>query len=264
MSEKKIDLAIKNKIATIAIVDPENYNPLNKETGKQLLDVLESLRDNSEVRCIIITGSGKAFSAGGNIKEFKSSIENGTPGQLMDDLTKILYKIALVLRLYPKPVIAAVNGWAVGAGMNLALSCDFIIASEYARFRQSFVKLALIPGFAGTILLSHQLTWQQAILMAFFGETYSAEEMKKLGLVNAIVPAENLEEVSLQWAQKFAKGPTLTYARTKKLFFDALSTPLEDHLEDERQMQIKSAESEDYKIGVFALIDKKEPNFIGK
>lgn len=264
MSEKKIDLTIKNKIATIAIVDPENYNPLNKETGKQLLDVLESLRDNSEVRCIIITGSGKAFSAGGNIKEFKSSIENGTPGQLMDDLTKILYKIALVLRLYPKPVIAAVNGWAVGAGMNLALSCDFIIASEYARFRQSFIKLALIPGFAGTILLSHQLTWQQAVQMAFFGETYSAEEMKQLGFVNEIVPAENLEEVSLQWAQKFAKGPTLTYARTKKLFFDALSTPLEDHLENERQMQIKSAETEDYKIGVFALIDKKEPNFIGK
>ncbi|MFX0187964.1 MAG: enoyl-CoA hydratase/isomerase family protein [Candidatus Hodarchaeota archaeon] len=264
MSEKKIDLAIKNKIATITIVDPENYNPLNKETGKQLLDVLESLRDNSDIRCIIITGSGKAFSAGGNIKEFKLSIENGTPGQLMDDLTKILYKIALVLRLYPKPVIAAVNGWAVGAGMNLALSCDFIIASEYARFRQSFVKLALIPGFAGTILLSHQLTWQQAIQMAFFGETYSAEEMKKLGLVNEIVPAEKLEEVSLQWAQRFAKGPTLTYARTKKLFFDALSTPLEDHLENERQMQIKSAESEDYKIGVFALIDKKEPNFIGK
>jgi 2-(1,2-epoxy-1,2-dihydrophenyl)acetyl-CoA isomerase len=264
MSEKKIDLTIKNKIATIAIVDPENYNPLNKETGKQLLDVLESLRDNSEVRCIIITGSEKAFSAGGNIKEFKSSIENGTPGQLMDDLTKILYKIALVLRLYPKPVIAAVNGWAVGAGMNLALSCDFIIASEYARFRQSFIKLALIPGFAGTILLSHQLTWQQAVQMAFFGETYSAEEMKQLGFVNEIVPAENLEEVSLQWAQKFAKGPTLTYARTKKLFFDALSTPLEDHLENERQMQIKSAETEDYKIGVFALIDKKEPNFIGK
>ncbi|MFW9898217.1 MAG: enoyl-CoA hydratase/isomerase family protein [Candidatus Thorarchaeota archaeon] len=251
-------------MATIKIIDYKNFNPLNIGTGKQLLEVLESLRDNSEVRCVIITGSGKAFSAGGNIKQFKSSIENGNPGQVMDDLTKVLYKIALILRLYPKPVIAAVNGWAVGAGMNLALSCDFIIASEYARFKQSFVKLALIPGFAGTILLSHQLTWQQAVQMAFFGETYSAEEMKKLGLVNEIVPAEKLEEVSLQWAQKFARGPTLTYARTKKLFFDALSTPLEDHLENERQMQIKSAESEDYKIGVFALIDKKEPNFIGK
>ena len=262
--EEKFEIAIKDKIATIKFIDPDNYNPLNKDTGKQLLDILESLRDNSEVRCVIITGSGKAFSAGGDIKQFKYSIENGTPGQLMDDLLRDLYKIALTLRLYPKPVIAAVNGWAVGAGMNLALSCDFIIASENARFRQSFCKLALIPGFAGTILLSRQLTWQQAVQMSFFGDTYSPEQMNKLGFINEIVPPEKLEEVSLHYAQRFAKGPTLTYARTKKLFFEALSTPLEEHLENERQMQIKSAESEDYKIGVFALNEKKEPHFIGK
>jgi 2-(1,2-epoxy-1,2-dihydrophenyl)acetyl-CoA isomerase len=264
MADKKINLIINDAIATIKINDPENYNPLNIDTANQILDTLETIRDNSEVRCIVITGSGKAFSAGGNTKQFKASIDNGNPGQVMDDITKVLYKIALVLRLYPKPVIAAVNGWAIGAGMNLALSCDFIIASEYGRFRQSFVKLALIPGFAGTILLSRQLTWQQAVEMAFFGETYSAEDMKKLGFVNVVVPSEKLEEVSLEWAQKFAKGPTLTFARTKKLFFDALSTPLEEHLENERQMQIKSAETEDYKIGVSAILEKKEPDFIGK
>ena len=264
MIKEKIKLVIKDNIATIKFIDPENHNPLNKDMGRKLLDALESLRDNSDVRCVIITGSGKAFSAGGDIKQFKSSIENGTPGQLMDDLTRDLYKIALILRLYPKPVIAAVNGWAVGAGMNLALSCDIIIASEYARFRQSFCKLALIPGFAGTILLNRQIPWQQAVEMSFFGDTYSAEQMKKLGFINEIVPAEKLEEISLNWAQRFAKGPTLTYARTKKLFFEALSTPLEEHLENERQMQIKSAESEDYKIGVFALNEKKEPVFIGK
>ncbi len=238
---------------------------MSRETAKQLLDVFEDLKDDPKVRCIILTGSGKSFSAGGNIKEFKSSIENSTPGQFMDDLTKDLYIIARFLRLYPKPVIGAVNGWAVGAGMNLALSCDVLIASENAKFRQSFSKLALIPGMAGSILLSHQLTWQQAVEMSFFGDTYSAEEMKSLGFINEIVPPEKLEEVSLEWAKKFAKGPTLTYARTKRLFFDALSTPFDQQLENERQMQIKSAESEDFKIGVFALIEKKkEPDFIGK
>ncbi len=262
--EKKIDLVIKENIAIIKLIDAENLNPLNKETAKRLLEVLESLREKIEVRCIIITGSGRAFSAGGDIKLFKSSIENNTSGQIMDDLTKDLYKIALFLRLYPKPIIAAVNGWAVGAGMNLALSCDFIIASEKAKFRQSFAKLGLIPGFAGTILLSRQLTWQQATQMAFFGDTYSAEELVKLGLVNKIVPPEKLNETALQWAQRLAIGPTLAYARTKKLFFDALSIPLKEHLENERQMQIKSAETEDYKRGVFALIDKKDPDFIGK
>ena len=261
--DNKIKLEIKNDIGIITLSNPENLNPLNKITGKTLLDTIESIRNNREVRCLIITGSGKAFSAGGDIKQFKSSIENGTSGQVMDDLTQDLYKIALSLRLYPKPVIAAVNGWAVGAGMNLALSCDFIIASENAKFRQSFCKLALIPGFAGTILLSRQLPWQQATQMAFFGDTYTAEEMKKLGFINEIVPHEKLEKVSMEWAQKLAIGPTLTYARTKKLFFDALSTPLEEHLENERQMQIKSAESEDYKIGVFALNEKKEPKFVG-
>ena len=262
--DKKIELAIKDKIAMIRFIDPDNLNALSRETAKQLLEVLKDLKDNSEVRCIILTGTGKSFSAGGNIKEFKSSIENGIPGQSMDYLLQDLYKITKVLRLYPKPVLAAVNGWAIGAGMNLALSCDFIVAAEKAGFRQSFCKLALIPGFAGTILLSRQLTWQQAVQMSFFGETYSAEDMKNLGFVNQIVPLEKLEEVSMEWAKKFASGPTLTYARTKKLFFDALSIPFDEHLENERQMQIKSAETEDFKIGVNAIIDRKEPEFIGK
>ncbi|MBY8984545.1 MAG: enoyl-CoA hydratase/isomerase family protein [Candidatus Lokiarchaeota archaeon] len=261
---EKIEVAKKEKIAIIKLIDAENLNPLNKETAKELLETLESLKDDIDIRCVIITGSGRAFSAGGDIKRFKSSIDAGTSGKEMDDLLKNLYSIALVLRLYPKPVVASVNGWAVGAGMNLALSCDFIIASEKARFRQSFAKLGLIPGFAGTILLSRQLTWQQATEMSFFGDTYSAEQLAKLGLVNEIAPPEKLDEVTLQWAQRLANGPTLAYARTKKLFFDALSTPLKEHLENERQMQVKSAETEDYKRGVFALIDKKEPEFIGK
>jgi len=261
--DKKVEFVIEGSIAIIHLNDPDNFNPLSKESGAQLLEILENLRDQNEVRALIITGTGKAFSAGGNIKQFKESIEKGNPGQLMDDLTKDLYKIAKILRLYNKPVIAAVNGWAVGAGMNLALSCDIVIASEKAKFRQSFSKLALIPGFAGSIILSRQLTWQQASEMAFFGDTYTAEQMKSLGFVNEIVPHEKLDEVSMDWAQKLASGPTLTYARTKQLFFSALSTPLEQHLEKERQMQIKSAESDDYKIGVNALIEKKEPKFVG-
>ncbi|MHA1192441.1 MAG: enoyl-CoA hydratase/isomerase family protein [Promethearchaeota archaeon] len=260
----KLKLEINGKIARIVLNDPENYNPLNQEMAKELLDVLEKLRNKEEVRCLIITGSGKAFSAGGDIKAFKESIEMGRPGEFMDDLLKNLYKIALILRQYPKPVIAAVNGWAVGAGMNLALSCDLVIASNKAKFRQSFSKLALIPGFAGTILLSRQLTWQQASQMAFFGDTYTADDMFKLGLVNEIVTPERLIERTNEMAEKLASGPTLTYARTKKLFFDALSEPLINHLENERQMQIKSAETQDFKIGVFAINDKKEPEFIGK
>lgn len=262
--EPKIKIEIEGNVAKIVLNDGENYNPLNQEMAKELLDVLDQLRNNENVRCLMITGSGKAFSAGGDIKAFKESIEMGKPGEVMDDLLKNLYKIALILRQYPKPVVAAVNGWAVGAGMNLALSCDLIVASNKAKFRQSFSKLALIPGFAGTILLSRQLTWQQATEMAFFGDTYTAEDMFKLGFVNEVVDPESLLERANEMAHKLAKGPTLTYARTKKLFFDALSEPLIDHLENERQMQIKSAETQDFKIGVFAINDKEEPKFVGK
>ncbi|KKL89122.1 hypothetical protein LCGC14_1917880, partial [marine sediment metagenome] len=208
----KINLEIKENIAKLRFADPDNLNPLNKESAKELLDILEDLKEKDDVRCIIITGSGRAFSAGGDIKLFKKSIENNTTAQEMDNLTKDLYKIAYILRLYPKPIIASVNGWAVGAGMNLALSCDFIIASDKAKFRQSFSKLGLIPGFAGSILLSRQLTWQKATQMAFFGETYSAEDMDKLGLINEIVPSEKLDETTAQWAKKLAKGPTLAFA----------------------------------------------------
>jgi 2-(1,2-epoxy-1,2-dihydrophenyl)acetyl-CoA isomerase len=262
--KKKIEISIEDKIAIITLIDSENYNPLNKETAIELLEALNNLKNQEAIRCIIITGSGKAFSAGGDVKKFKQSIEDGTPGKLMDELTKDLYKIAHELRLYPKPVIAAVNGWAVGAGMNLALSCDLIIASEHAKFRQSFSNLALIPGFAGSILLSRQLTWQQATQMAFFGDTYSAQEMKNLGFVNEVVESNSLKEKVLELAKRLAEGPTLTYSRTKKLFYDALSTPLDKHLEDERKMQIKSAETEDYKIGVDAILSKSKPKFIGK
>jgi len=260
----KIELSFEDKIAIITLADSENYNPLNQETAIELLNELLNLKNQEHIRCVLIIGSGKAFSAGGDVKKFKQSIDDGNPGKLMDDLTKDLYQIAHELRLYPKPVIAAVNGWAVGAGMNLALSCDLIIASEQAKFRQSFSNLALIPGFAGSILLSRQLTWQQATQMAFFGDTYSAQDMKDLRLVNEVVAPEELKQKSLEWAKRLAEGPTLTYARTKKLFYDALSTSLDKHLEDERQMQIKSAETEDYKIGVNALLSKTKPKFIGK
>ena len=216
--ERKVKIDIDGKVANIVLNDAANYNPLNQEMGKELLEVLERLRDDENVRCLMITGSGKAFSAGGDIKAFKESIEQGRPGEYMDELLKSLYTIALVLRQYPKPIVAAVNGWAVGAGMNLALSCDLIIASNKAKFRQSFSKLALIPGFAGTMLLSRQLTWQQATEMAFFGDTYTADDMLKLGLVNEVVDPERLLERANEMATKLASGPTLTYARTKKYF----------------------------------------------
>ena len=257
-------MEIKENIAKITLINTEKLNPLNLETGRELNQVLDQLKKQDEFRVLIITGTGRGFSAGGNIKGFLKTIEDGTASKYMDDLTKDLYNIALKLREFPKPIIAAVNGYAMGAGMNLALCCDYVIASEKAIFAESFSKLGLIPGFLGTHLLINQLSWQKAAEIAFFGDIISAQELRELGLVNKVVPHEDLENNAWEIAQKLAKGPTLAIARTKKLFLQALKNDFKTHLEIERQVQVESASTKDYEIGVKALIKKEKPEFIGK
>ncbi|MCP4133792.1 MAG: enoyl-CoA hydratase/isomerase family protein [bacterium] len=254
----------KENIAIITMNREERLNPLDISAGKEIIAVLENLEKDRAIRSLIITGCGKAFSAGGDVKGMLQSIEDECPDKYMDDLTRALYDIALILRNYPKPVIAAVNGYAVGAGMNLALSCDLILASEKAVFGQSFNKLGLIPGFGGTHLLINQVTWQQAAEIAFFGEQLPAQKMYELGFINRIVPPDKLEEEALLLAQKLSQGPTLAYARTKKLFLRALKTGFEEHLEHERSVQVESALTEDYKAGVKALNTKTKPEFKGE
>ncbi|NHI94177.1 MAG: enoyl-CoA hydratase/isomerase family protein [Candidatus Lokiarchaeota archaeon] len=264
MEFNKLKLEIQDKIAKITFINAEKLNPLDLETGKELSQVLDQLKNREDFRVLIITGSGKGFSAGGNVKGFLKTIEDGTASKYMDDLTKDLYGIALKLREFPKPVIAAVNGYAMGAGMNLALCCDFVIASEKALFAESFSKLGLIPGFLGTHLLINQLSWQKAAELAFFGEMISPQELEKLGLVNRVVQHEDLEKFTWEFAQKLAIGPTLAYTRTKQLFLQALKNDFRTHLEIERKVQIQSASTKDYEIGVRALIKKEKPEFIGK
>ena len=231
---------------------------------EDLLAAIEECEKNETVRVLIITGSGKAFSAGGDIKKFKESIEDGVSGDLMDELTKDLYQIAYKLKMLRIPVIAAVNGYAIGAGMNLALSCDIIIASEKARFASSFINIGLIPGFAGTYYLPKLLPWPKVAEICFFGDMISAAEMEQMGLVNKVVPPEELKATTDEYAQKLTNRPTLAIGRMKKLFMDGFDKDFKTALEDERKMQIKSATTDDYKEGVFALNEKRKPLFKGK
>ncbi len=251
-------------VALIRFINTEKLNPLDINTGKELTQILNDLKDDDGVRCLLITGSGRSFSAGGDIKGMKASIEKNRSKEYMDDLTRLLYGIGYELRKFPKPIVAAVNGYAMGAGMNLALCCDIIIASDKARFAESFSKLALIPGFGGTFLLPRQVPWAKAAEFCFFGDIISAQELLELGLINKVVKPEDLEKVALEHAERLAKGPTLAYARTKELFLKSYTKSLDDHLEVERQIQVESAGTEDYRIGVFALNEKKKPNFVGK
>jgi len=152
----------------------------------------------------------------------------------------------------------------VGAGMNLALSCDLLIASEEAQFAESFINLGLIPGFAGTFILPRQLPWPKVAELCFLGESKSAVEMEKLGLVNRVVPIEELETVTNEIAEKLANQPTLAIGRMKKLFVEGLQKDFKTAIENERQIQIESTSTEDYKEGVFAFTEKRKPVFKGK
>ncbi len=263
---KNLKLDIEGSIAKITLLMPDSrkFPTLDMETGKELSAAIDECDQTEQIRVLIITGSGKAFSAGGDIKKFQESVESGTSEKLMDDLTKDLYQIAYKLKNLRIPVIAAVNGYAVGAGMNLALSCDIIIASDKAQFAQSFINLGLIPGFAGTYYLPKLLPWPKVAEICFFGDMISAEEMEKLGLVNKVVPADDLEKVTNEYANKLVGQPTLAIGRMKKLFMNGFGKDFKTALEDERKIQIKSATTEDYKEGVYALNEKRKPLFKGK
>lgn len=256
-----IEFSVSEKTAIIRMIRPDKLNPLDLDAGREINDVLDRIAKENSINSLIITGSGKAFSAGGDIKRMLKSIEDQTPDRFMDELTASLYDIALKLRKLKVPVIAAVNGVAVGAGMNLVLACDLVIASEKASFSQGFSKLALIPGFGGTHLLINQLPWQKAAEIAFLSDVIKPEEMQRLGLVNRVVPHENLEEEALTLAARLNRGPALVFARTKELFLKALNSDFEKHLPEERLKQVASAATEDYKAGVRALVDKKDPVF---
>jgi len=260
---KCISVEYKGDIAVITMIRPEKLNPLDIEAGVEIRAALDEI-ENKGVRALLITGTGRGFSAGGDIKGMLASVDNGDPEKFMDDLTRELYAIGLKLRQLPFPVIAAVNGYAAGAGMNLALCSDYIIASESARFAQSFSKLALIPGFGGTFLLPNQVPWQKACEIAFEGDPMTAMELMNLGFINKVVDEGDLLKEAMAVAEKLAAGPTLTFARTKELFLKSTGVSFEEHIDYERNIQVESAGTEDYAEGVRAMNSGRKPDFRGR
>ena len=254
-------LKIENNIAYITLNRPEVFNSFNREMALSLQSVFDDCEKNDAVRAMVLTGSGKAFCAGQDLKEVTSPDLN--PG-----FKKILEEhynpIILRIRNIEKPIIGAINGVAAGAGANIALACDVVIADEKVSFIQAFSLIGLIPDSAGTFFLPRLIGFQKASALAMLGDKVSAEEAERLGMIYKYVPSDAFSETVQKTASKMANMPTKALGLIKKTLNQSLTNNLENQLALESKHQIEAAGTEDYAEGVTAFIEKRQPNFKGK
>lgn len=253
-----IQLKIENKIAFITLNRPEVFNSFNREMALALQDSFDACEANDAVRAIVLSGKGKAFCAGQDLKEVTTpEINPGFKKILEEHYNPIITRI----REIKKPVIAAVNGVAAGAGANVALACDIVIADERASFIQAFSLIGLVPDSAGTYFLPRLIGFQKALALAMLGDKIGAKEAEKLGMIYRYVSSEEFEETVNKLADKLANMPTNALGMIKELFNKSMNNSLEEQLAMESKYQIEAAESNDYKEGVAAFIEKRKPNF---
>jgi len=231
VSYKTIILEKEGGVATITLNRPASFNALDFEMGKELVDAIEKCAKNDQIKVLIITGAGKAFCSGGNLKAVKEWAGDNL-GDFFRQLTKSLDRVILDIRMMPKPVIASVNGPAAGAGFSLALACDLRIASDRAIFRQAFTSVALVPDCGWTFHLPKLVGLGKASELIFLDKALTAGEAAELGLANKVVPETELKKATLEIAERLAMGPSLAFARAKALLNKAWTSSLESQLEN--------------------------------
>lgn len=252
---------INDKVAYLSLNRPEVFNSFNREMALLLQSELDAAEKNPEVRAIVITGNGKAFCAGQDLKEVTSpELNPGFKKILEEHYNPIISRI----RKIEKPIIAAVNGVAAGAGANIALACDVVIASENASFIQAFSKIGLVPDSAGTFFLPRLIGFQKASALMMLGDKVSALEAEKLGMVYKVVSSENFIDEVNNIATTMANMPTKALGLTKRLLNNSSESSLEKQLALESKLQIEAAQSEDYAEGVDAFVNKRKPEFKGR
>lgn len=256
-----IQSKIENNIAWLNLNRPEVFNSFNREMALKLQSVLDDCESNPEVRAIVLTGNGKAFCAGQDLKEVTSpELNPGFKKILEEHYNPIITRI----RNIKKPVIGAVNGVAAGAGANIALACDIVVAHEKVSFIQAFSLIGLIPDSAGTFFLPRLIGFQKASALAMLADKVSADDAEKMGMIYKVLPLESFEEEVKKLALKLANMPTLALGKIKEAFNQSLINNLEEQLALESKLQIEAAQTEDYEEGVSAFVEKRKPTFKGK
>lgn len=248
-----------NAVAYITLNRPGKYNAFNREMALLLQKKLDDCQSR-DIRCVYITGSGKAFCAGQDLEEVVDPKGPKIASIVGDHYNPIITRI----RKLQKPVVAAVNGVAAGAGANLALACDVVVAAQGASFMQAFSKIGLIPDSGGTFFLPRLVGWQKASALMMLGEKVSAEEAERMGMIYNYFPAGQFEEEAKKIAVTLAQMPTKGLALTKQLLDNSLNNDLEIQLHDEEIFQQQAGSTADYAEGVQAFLAKRKPNFKGE
>ena len=258
MAFKTLIVEVEDHVSLIKLNRPEALNALNTELLQELGTALCEARSNEKVRVVVITGSDKAFAAGADIKEMseKTFVDVATDDMFGEISEKFLS--------FPKPIIAAVGGYALGGGCELAMMCDFIIAADSAKFGQPEINLGVMPGIGGSQRLTRAVGKSKAMDMNLTGRFMDAEEAERSGLVSRVVPAKKLMEESMSAAQKISEKSTLSVQATKESVNRSFEVSLREGLLFERRLFHSLFATADQKEGMAAFLEKREPQFRGK
>jgi 2-(1,2-epoxy-1,2-dihydrophenyl)acetyl-CoA isomerase len=261
MESKRVVLEEREGVALIKLNMPDRLNSLSLGLTESLLKTLQRVGSSRDFSAVVLTGCGKGFCAGGDLKEFSGQ---GDKGEYLRDLIWILHDCVVSIRRMPKPVVAAVNGVASGAGMSLVLACDLAVADENALLNMAYIRLGGSPDGGGSLFLARTLGLKRASDLIFTGRMVNAREALNMGLVNRIAPAGEALETALGMAEELSKGPSLAFAASKELINAALFPDLECHLERERRAFVGLGDTRDFEEGIRAFLDKRRPAFKGE
>ncbi len=255
-----IQLQQKGTLGIITLNRPEVFNSFNKEMALATQKALDDYENDATVRAIMITGNGKAFCAGQDLQE--AIDDNGLEiKQIVDEHYNPIVKR---IRSIKKPIIATVNGVAAGAGANMALACDVVVASRSSSFLQAFSKIGLVPDTGGTFTLPRIIGFQKASALMMLGDKIPSEEAEKMGMIYKVYPDENFLSEAEKLAAKLANMPTKALGYIKEMLNQSMTNNLDQQLEMEMEYQFKATETRDYKEGVQAFLEKRNPEFKGE